>query len=158
MNKEKFSTILEQYSNYLKRYGVYLLIILFILLVSLNYFLGKETDPTIENDLEIIPVADVMVEDSPSVIQEENSALEEVNLPHQTEVKKTTETPITELEAVPVEPPIEKVAEAVTDETTKSTNDANVAKEETEASRPLAHSPTRPLYSLSEHRPQPNFL
>ena len=99
-----------------------------------------------ENEPDIIPVADVTVEDSvPPVDGQETSVLENPDHSHQTELSKTTETPITELEAVPVEPPIEKVAEAVTDETTKSTNDANVAKEETEASRPLAHSPTRPL-------------
>ncbi|MDK2822289.1 MAG: hypothetical protein PWP71_207 [Clostridia bacterium] len=41
MNKEKLSQILAQYSDYLKKYGIYILVILFISSLSLTFMLNK---------------------------------------------------------------------------------------------------------------------
>ncbi|NLT94380.1 MAG: M23 family metallopeptidase [Clostridia bacterium] len=129
MNKEKLSKILEQYSNFLKRYGVYLLIILFIFSVSLNYFLGKDKEPELSLAPDLIPVADVTVEESgPEVVEAENEVQ-----PQEEEMKTDPEEAVQQLEIVPVESTMEdNTQKNIAAETIEINLQANETAEENE--------------------------
>jgi len=139
MNKEKYSKILDQYSDYLKKYGIYLLVILFFLTFSLNYLLGqmKEASVKIEPDSPP-PAADVAIEnadpqDRPEVVGTENK-----KEPAKPEVKKSGGNSVQKPEVTPVITPKAEPEEKPATETTATTNtDIN--------SRPPAHWPTGPL-------------
>jgi murein DD-endopeptidase MepM/ murein hydrolase activator NlpD len=111
MNKEKYSTILEKYSDFLKRYGVYLLIIFFIFAVSLNYFLGKESNPVVEFDPGSIPVVDVALEDSTSDVEQELFYPEKEASSQEAELNNNTEISAQKVKKVPDEPPVEEVVQ-----------------------------------------------
>ena len=73
MNKEKFSKILNQYSEHLKKYGIYLLIIIFVLNLSFNYFLGQLKNVKVETSPDLQPPLDVAIEKNDPTIKADKS-------------------------------------------------------------------------------------
>lgn len=75
MNKEKFVKILNQYSEYLKKYGIYLLVTLFFLTLSLNYFLGQMKNTKVEISPDLVPAIEIAPEKFESKDEEESPVI-----------------------------------------------------------------------------------
>ncbi|MFZ7102096.1 MAG: M23 family metallopeptidase [Peptococcaceae bacterium] len=61
MNKEKLSKFLDQYSDYLQKYGIYLLVVLFIFTFTLSYLLTSSKKETLEKTM-AGPDAEVVID------------------------------------------------------------------------------------------------
>ncbi|KJS20249.1 MAG: hypothetical protein VR72_15550 [Clostridiaceae bacterium BRH_c20a] len=129
MNKEKYSKILDKYSDSLKKYGVYLLIILFFLTFSLNYLLGRMKDNSMVINSDSFSEPEILIEEVGNNGSEEKLAVE-----IDSEQQKT-ETAVTTVANTPQKPEpqqAEKPAE-------------NITQKPAEDTSPIINTETRPL-------------
>jgi len=106
MNKEKYSKILDKYSDSLKKYGIYLLIILFFLTFSLNYLLGRVKNTSLDIDADPSSESEIVIETTKPKIEEELPVIENEPKPESKEVESTPVV-IKNKQDKPVETPIE---------------------------------------------------
>jgi len=139
MNKEKYSKILDKYSDSLKKYGVYLLIILFFLTFSINYLLGSMKNPSMELNADPISEPEIAIDDTDNIDGEEIMSVEISS------EQKKTETNVTTVTNTPPKPEPQQAEKPVENITQQSAEDTTPTSSTDTESRPLAHAPTRPL-------------